>query len=207
MQYVHSKCSIAACHYDQNGSPSTNEKFRLKMRKVHNASFCKIAASEFEKNRLIRHSIFSKNERFLSPYKYTYVCVSGSKKWSFFEKVSLFCFLVTFVLIFVLLPYYRRISCSITQKHIALFILPLSKSHQFKKLNWMQKYLFTRTSCSEYLTNLKMTQLLHAKNILLSKVPIWKLQWTYSSIYILICEISVLARRKTVRVLHISRAV
>ena len=37
-----------------------------------------------------------------------YVCVSKSKK-CFFEKLSVICFLVTSVLRFALLPYYRRI--------------------------------------------------------------------------------------------------
>ena len=93
MQYVYRKCSIAACHYDQNGTPSTNEKIRLKMRKVHNASFCKIAASEFEKNRLIRHSIFSKNERFLSPYTRTYA-YQGVRNDRFSKNLVCFVFLL-----------------------------------------------------------------------------------------------------------------
>ena len=40
----------------------------------------------------------------------TYVCVLGSKKCSFFGKFSLPCFLVTSILRFALLPYYRRIA-------------------------------------------------------------------------------------------------
>ena len=36
------------------------------------------------------------------------VCVSEGKKCSFFEKIGVFCFLVTLVLKFALLPYYRQ---------------------------------------------------------------------------------------------------
>ena len=46
---------------------------------------------------------FSKNEHLLS------MCVSGGKKYSYFEKFGVLCFLVTSVLRFFLLPYYRRI--------------------------------------------------------------------------------------------------
>ena len=41
--------------------------------------------------------------------KDTYVCVSGGKKYSFFRKFGMLCFLETPVLSFALLPYYRRI--------------------------------------------------------------------------------------------------
>ena len=36
------------------------------------------------------------------------VCVSGGKKYSFFGKFGVLCFLETPVLTFALLPYYRR---------------------------------------------------------------------------------------------------
>ena len=39
----------------------------------------------------------------------SYMCVSGKKKCSFFEKFGVLCFLVTPVLKFALLPYYQRI--------------------------------------------------------------------------------------------------
>ena len=52
---------------------------------------------------------FPKNERFLPPDTHTYVCVSGGKKRSFFGKFGVLCILVTSVLRFALLPYYRRI--------------------------------------------------------------------------------------------------
>ena len=48
---------------------------------------------------------FSKN----SMCMYMYMCLSGDKKCSFFRKCSVLCFLVTTVLRFVLLPYYRQI--------------------------------------------------------------------------------------------------
>ena len=44
---------------------------------------------------------FSKNEHFLPPDTHTYV-------YPFFEKLNMLCFLVTPVLRFALLPYYRR---------------------------------------------------------------------------------------------------
>ena len=46
---------------------------------------------------------FPKNGHFLSPDTYTYVCVSGGKKCSFFGKYGVFCFLVTSALRFALL--------------------------------------------------------------------------------------------------------
>ena len=42
----------------------------------------------------------------------TCVCVSGSKKCSFFGKFGVICFLVTLVLRFTLLPYYRRLKAT-----------------------------------------------------------------------------------------------
>ena len=52
---------------------------------------------------------FSKNEHFLPTDTHTYVCVSGGKKCSLFEKFCVLCFLETPVLRFVLLPCYRRV--------------------------------------------------------------------------------------------------
>ena len=51
---------------------------------------------------------FPKNERFLHPNTQLRMCVSGVKKCPFFEKFDMHCFLVTVVLRFPLLPYYRR---------------------------------------------------------------------------------------------------
>ena len=51
---------------------------------------------------------FPKYEHFLPPDTHTYVCVSRVKKHSFFEKFAVLCILVTSVLRFALLPYYRR---------------------------------------------------------------------------------------------------
>ena len=47
---------------------------------------------------------FPKNEHFV-PFD-TYVCVSGGRKYSFFGKLGVLCFLETPVLRFALLPYY-----------------------------------------------------------------------------------------------------
>ena len=52
---------------------------------------------------------FPKNEHFLPLDRYTYVCVSGGKKCSFFGKFGVLCFLITSVLRFAILQYYRRI--------------------------------------------------------------------------------------------------
>ena len=52
---------------------------------------------------------FPKNEHFLAPDTHTYVCVSGGKKCSFFEKFDQLRFLETPVLRFALLFYDRRI--------------------------------------------------------------------------------------------------
>ena len=50
---------------------------------------------------------FPKNEYFLSLDTYTYVCVLGGKKCSFFVKFNVLCFLVSSVLKLALLPNYK----------------------------------------------------------------------------------------------------
>ena len=52
--------------------------------------------------------IFRKKKISYPPDTYTQVCVLGDKKCLFFGKFSVLCFLVTPVLGFALLPYYRR---------------------------------------------------------------------------------------------------
>ena len=54
-----------------------------------------------------KHVKFSEKRTFLT---HTHVCVSGGKKCSFFGKFGVLCFLVTPVLRFALLPYYRRLT-------------------------------------------------------------------------------------------------
>ena len=51
---------------------------------------------------------FPKKEHFLHPHMHTYVCASEGKKCSSSENLAL-CFLVTSVLRFAILPYYRCI--------------------------------------------------------------------------------------------------
>ena len=51
---------------------------------------------------------YPKNEQLFSPNTHRYMCVSVDKKCLFFEKFALLCFLVTSVLRFSLLRYYRR---------------------------------------------------------------------------------------------------
>ena len=53
-------------------------------------------------------SNFMKNKHFSPSDTHKYVCVSRSRKYSFFGKFGVLCFLVTSVLRFVLLSYYRR---------------------------------------------------------------------------------------------------
>ena len=63
----------------------------------------------FQENKA--RQIFRKNEDFLPPDTYTYVCVQGlrrGKKCSFFGKFGVLCFLETPVLRFTLLYYYKR---------------------------------------------------------------------------------------------------
>ena len=48
-----------------------------------------------------------KNQHFLPPDAHTYLCISGGKKCSFFGKFGVFCFLITLILRFALLSYYR----------------------------------------------------------------------------------------------------
>ena len=51
---------------------------------------------------------FPKKQLFPTPDMHTFVCVSRGKKCSFFGKFGVLCFLVTSVLKFAFLPYYRR---------------------------------------------------------------------------------------------------
>ena len=82
---------------------------------------------------------FPKNERFLHSDTHTYVCVSGGKKRSFFGKFGVLCLLVTSVLRFALLPYYRRnvklsinliLSSYVKQKIHILISITLIDIHQ-----------------------------------------------------------------------------
>ena len=61
----------------------------------------------FKKKKNKAHQIFRKTN-ISNPLIRTYVCVSGGKKCSFFEKFGVLCFFETPVLRFALLPYYRR---------------------------------------------------------------------------------------------------
>ena len=59
-------------------------------------------------NKKTKHVKFSKKRTFLSPDKYTYVCLSGGKKCSLFRKFDVLSFLVISLLRFALLSYERR---------------------------------------------------------------------------------------------------
>ena len=61
-----------------------------------------------EKGRIsTKHSKYSEKWTFLTPDAHRFMCISEGK-CSFFGKFAVFCFLVTSVLRFILLPYYRR---------------------------------------------------------------------------------------------------
>ena len=53
-----------------------------------------------------KHAKFSIKQTFLTPW-HAHVCVSGGKNYSFFGKFGVLCFLVTPVLRFALLTFYR----------------------------------------------------------------------------------------------------
>ena len=60
-------------------------------------------------NKKAKHAKFSERRTFPTPNTHTYACVSEGKKCSFFGKFGVLGFLLTSVLRFVLLPYYRGI--------------------------------------------------------------------------------------------------
>ena len=67
---------------------------------VGNTAKGRISKWVFRENRV--RQTFKKNEHFLPPDMHTYVCVSGSKKCSFFGKCDVLCFLEIPVLRFAL---------------------------------------------------------------------------------------------------------
>ena len=67
------------------------------------------------------------------------VCVSEGKKCSFFEKIGVFCFLVTLVLKFALLPYYRQ------NKDFFLKVNLSTLNHGEKSIYKYFMHVFTRT--------------------------------------------------------------
>ena len=84
---------------------------------------------------------------------YMYMCLSGDKKCSFFRKCSVPCFLVTTVLRFVLLPYYRQIVENMlrSKKMVSLTIPPLLlKQSQLLLILSMKTWSSTRKLISQY---------------------------------------------------------
>ena len=77
---------------------------------------------------------FPKNKHFLPPDTHTYVCVSECKKYWFFEKFGVFCFLVTTVLRFAHLPYNRRIRA--VQSVPLCVMIFLRVAHFLFKYHW-----------------------------------------------------------------------
>ena len=64
--------------------------------------------------RVLQGKKLSEKRTFLTPDTYKHVCTPGGKKYSFFGKFDVLCFLVKLALRFTLLPYYRRINPSMT---------------------------------------------------------------------------------------------
>ena len=77
---------------------------------------------------------FPKNEHFLPSDTYTYACISGGRKCSFFGKFGALCFLEMSVLRFALLPYYRRFYCFKLTMHLVLPNIFKKKNHIFCKI-------------------------------------------------------------------------
>ena len=74
---------------------------------VSNTAKGRISKLVLQENRA--RQIFQKKQTFLIPWAHSYVCASEGKKCFLFGKFSLLCFLVTPVLRFAILPYYRQI--------------------------------------------------------------------------------------------------
>ena len=55
-----------------------------------------------------KHGKFSEKRTFFTPDKHTFICLSGSKKCLLIGKFHVLCFLVTLILRFDVLSYYRR---------------------------------------------------------------------------------------------------
>ena len=84
-----------------------------------------------------KHIKFSEKYTYLAPPPdmHTYVCVSGGKQCLFFEKFGVLCFLVTSVVRFSLLLYYRR--------YVKKMMLRCQRSNEFF-------YLITIFSMKEF---------------------------------------------------------
>ena len=119
---------------------------------------------------------------------YMYMCLSGDKKCSFFRKCSVLCFLVTTVLRFVLLPYYRQIVENMlrSKKMVSLTTPPLllkqnqlllilfnDTMKQYKKINLTIKFVGIAWE------NVKAkSKIITAKNTVISpNFLVWKFFW------------------------------
>ena len=92
---------------------------------------------------------FPKNEHFLPHDKHTYVCISGGKKCSFFEKFGVLCFLEAPVLRSAHFPYYRLVTNRLIQHH------------SFKIFNLKQGNLINKFCNSVATRQLKRAWFLH----------------------------------------------
>ena len=95
------------------------------------------------------------------PLVQTHVCVSGGKKRSFFAKFDLLCFLVTLVLRFALLPYYRRLVQK-NQKEP----FPSTETFLFK-----QKKLLTQNKTKLTQPTILMKRQMNYLSLLMSYIP------------------------------------
>ena len=79
-------------------------------------------------------------QHFLPPDRHD-VCVSGGKKYSFFRKFGVLCFLETPILKFALLAYYQR--CNVSYRFVDFTIFPnLIDPNLDLQLNVLVKWLF-----------------------------------------------------------------
>ena len=88
-------------------------------------------------NKNTKHVKFSKKRMFFTPDTHTY---QGVKKRSFFGKFGVLCILVTSVLRFALLPYYRRIHPTMLASkndHYTMHLIRLNKT-----IELLQKHLY-----------------------------------------------------------------
>ena len=80
-------------------------------------------------------------------------CVSGGKKWSFFGKIGMLCFLVTIVLRFALLLYYRR-SGESSMRKLPSRCFPVQSKHWKHQNNVRNLFNDEISVNSEYISHL-----------------------------------------------------
>ena len=143
-----------------------------------------------------KHVKFSKNRTFLTLWyanarKKCSLCVSGSKKFSFFRKFGVLCLFVTAVLRLVLLPYFQRL---LGNDVITDFLQRDSVSEKFWLHVFHKTFWDTTKKCEN--KNLKPSLLLSLSAFLINPIKskfwkhIQKLKGTWSFLFFLIQVLS-----------------